>query len=84
MSRRRACVSAAIVLLLVCLLGPTLGPYAAYTLPNYYRYRVNLAKWHAHSPSYTATVYVNQSDERLYGENFIEVKAGQLVSGTNT
>jgi hypothetical protein len=88
MRRRKACIIVAIIVLLLCLLGPILAPYAFYTLPNYYRYRVNLAKWRGHSPSaqdlsYSAQVYVNQPDERLYGENFLEVRAGQLVAATN-
>jgi len=88
MNRRKACAITAIGLLLLCLLGPILAPFAAYSLPNYYRYRVNLAKWRGpgpegRGPSYSATIYVNQPDERLYGENVIEVRAGQLVAATN-
>jgi hypothetical protein len=84
MSRRRACAITAIGLLVLCLLGPFLAPYAAYTIPNYFNYRVNLAKWRGHSPSrqapsYSAAVYVNQPDTRLYGENIIEVKDGRLA-----
>ena len=83
MSRRKACAITAVGLLVLCLLGPILAPYGVYTLPNYYRYRENLAKWRERNLSYTATVYVNKPDLRLYGENFIEVRAGRLVSATN-
>ena len=88
MSRRRACAITAVILLLLCLLGPILAPYADDTLPNDYRYRLNLDKWRGRSPSaqdpsYSATLFVNQPDERLYGENFIEVRADRLVSTTN-
>jgi hypothetical protein len=63
--------------------GPAVVIYAGYSLPGYYKYRLNLEKWGEQSSSYSATVYINLPDSRLFGENHIEVRAGKIISATN-